>query len=164
MFIIHPVFRFHLHLSLVKHNLTRRQKMYLRTCAPTEDSDQPAHSRSLIRILIGWDLDSQGCIKNLQGFFMRTSFFMRKTKTDQVAGMLSLALSLRWAHMWKGTFSRWGSNNIDLWGIMRFHGRQQLVLSPEGKRYTRKDSLCCKKEQPFSFSVDPFQKLELTCR
>ena len=29
--------------------------------APNEDSDQPAHSRSLIRILIGRILDSQEC-------------------------------------------------------------------------------------------------------
>ena len=37
------------------------QKTYLRTCAPSEDSDQTAHSRSLIRIFTGRNLDSQGC-------------------------------------------------------------------------------------------------------
>ena len=31
----------------------QRQKKYCRTCAPSEDSDQPAHSRSQIRIFIG---------------------------------------------------------------------------------------------------------------
>ena len=30
----------------------QRQKTYLRTCAPSENSDQPAHSRSLIRIFL----------------------------------------------------------------------------------------------------------------
>ena len=35
-------------------------KTYLRTCAPSEDLDQPAHSRSLIRIFSGRLLDSQG--------------------------------------------------------------------------------------------------------
>ena len=39
----------------------RGQKMYLRTCVPSEDSDQPAHSRSLIRIFTGRIFDSQGC-------------------------------------------------------------------------------------------------------
>ena len=29
----------------------QRQKAYIRTCVPSEDSDQPAHSRCLIRIL-----------------------------------------------------------------------------------------------------------------
>ena len=36
----------------------QRQKTYLRTCAPSEDSDQPAHSRSLIRIFPWRILDS----------------------------------------------------------------------------------------------------------
>ena len=36
-----------------------RQKTCLRTSAPSEDSDQPAHSRSLIRIFTGHILDSQ---------------------------------------------------------------------------------------------------------
>ena len=39
----------------------QRRKPYSRTCAPSEDSDQPARSRSLIRILTGRILDSQGC-------------------------------------------------------------------------------------------------------
>ena len=37
------------------------QKMYILTCAPSEDSDQPALSRSLIRIISGRILDRQGC-------------------------------------------------------------------------------------------------------
>ena len=38
-----------------------RQKTYLRTCVSNEDSDQPAHSRSLIRIFTERILDRQGC-------------------------------------------------------------------------------------------------------
>ena len=38
-----------------------RQKTYLRTCVPSEDSDQTAHSRSLIRTFTGRSLDYQGC-------------------------------------------------------------------------------------------------------
>ena len=40
---------------------TPKWEMYLWTCAPSEDSDQLAHSRSLIRIFTGRILDSQGC-------------------------------------------------------------------------------------------------------
>ena len=40
---------------------SQRRKTYLQKCAPSEDSDQPAHSRSLIRIFTGRILDSQGC-------------------------------------------------------------------------------------------------------
>ena len=38
-------------------NESRRQKTYLRTCVPSEDSDQPAHLRSLIRIFTGHMFD-----------------------------------------------------------------------------------------------------------
>ena len=38
----------------------QRQKIYLRKCVPSEDSDQTARSRSLIRIFAGRILDSQG--------------------------------------------------------------------------------------------------------
>ena len=37
------------------------RKTYLRTCAPSEDSDQPAHSRSVIIIFAGRILERQGC-------------------------------------------------------------------------------------------------------
>ena len=50
---------------------------YIRTCAPSEDSDQTAHSRSLIRIFPGRILDTQG----------RKVFFMWTTKTDQTVHM-----------------------------------------------------------------------------
>ena len=39
----------------------QRKKPYLRTCAPSKDSDQPAHLCSLIRIFTGGILDSRGC-------------------------------------------------------------------------------------------------------
>ena len=35
--------------------------MYHRICAPSEDSDQPAHSRSLNRIFTGGIFDGLGC-------------------------------------------------------------------------------------------------------
>ena len=54
----------------------QRQATYLRTCAPSEDSDQTAHVRSLIRIFTGRISDSQ-----MQSFSMRTM------KTDQTARM-----------------------------------------------------------------------------
>ena len=40
---------------------------YLRTCASTEDSDQPVHSRRLIRNFPVRILDSQGCKVSLSG-------------------------------------------------------------------------------------------------
>ena len=39
----------------------QHQETWFWTCAPSEDSDQPACSRSLIRIFTGHALDSQGC-------------------------------------------------------------------------------------------------------
>ena len=50
-----------LHISPGKH-LSQRQKTNLRTCAPSENSDQPAHSRSLIRIFTGRILNSKDAI------------------------------------------------------------------------------------------------------
>ena len=49
------------HRALLSTYNPQRQKTYLRTCGPSEDSDQPAISRSLIRIFTGHILDSQGC-------------------------------------------------------------------------------------------------------
>ena len=43
-------------------NEPQRQETYLQTSVPREDSDQPAHSRSLIRIFTGCILNSQGAI------------------------------------------------------------------------------------------------------
>ena len=45
----------------VRTNEPRRQKMYLRRCSPSADSDQPGHSCGLTRIFTERILDSQGC-------------------------------------------------------------------------------------------------------
>ena len=45
------------------YKMSRSQKTYLRSCALSEDSDQPEHLHSLIRIFPGRVLDSQGCIR-----------------------------------------------------------------------------------------------------
>ena len=50
----------HLVMELFIYELLH-QKMYLGTGVPSEDSDQPAHSRSLIRIFTWRILDSQVC-------------------------------------------------------------------------------------------------------
>ena len=53
-----------------KHYLSHTEK-YIRTCARSEDSDQPVHSRSLIRIFTRRILNSQEC----------NILFLRTTKT-----------------------------------------------------------------------------------
>ena len=55
----------------------------LRTCSPSQDSDQPAHSRSLIRIFTG---------KIATG----AKFLHADAQAD---------LTLRWAHMSEGNIS-----------------------------------------------------------
>ena len=90
------------------------QKTYLRTCAPSEDSDQSAHSRSLIKVFTGRILDSQGCIVSLCGQWgMKRLIFtgrilgnkgcmvaMWTTRVDQAD------LSIRWAHISEDTFTQ----------------------------------------------------------
>ena len=61
-------------------NEQKCQKTYLLTCAPSEDSDQPAHSRRLIGIFTVSIVDSQGC-KCFFFFFFFFFFLMRTTKT-----------------------------------------------------------------------------------
>ena len=63
-------------------------------CAPIEDSDQTARSRSLIRIFSGCVLDSQGC--------KVSPCVQRKLCSDYVDAQADL--SLRSAHMSEGTF------------------------------------------------------------
>ena len=60
----------HKDTDLTKQGEPQLQKMYLCTCEPSLDSDQPAHLHSLIRMFSWHILASQGC-----------SFFMWKTKT-----------------------------------------------------------------------------------
>ena len=71
------------------------QKTYHRTCALSEDSDQPAHLRSLIRIVTG----------HIFGQLRMQQFFMRTTKTDKTAQMHRLIRVFVKAHISKGTFS-----------------------------------------------------------
>ena len=78
---------------------SQHQKTYLRTCAPDENVDRPAHARSLISIFTGRILDSQGC-----------SFCMRKMKTlirfRKWAGCFQSSLG---AHIRGYIFLRWGT-------------------------------------------------------
>ena len=66
-----------------------------RTYAPSEDSDQTAHSRSLIRIFTGRILDSEGC--------KVSSCCQRRLWSDCADAQADLILC--WAHMAEGTFS-----------------------------------------------------------
>ena len=61
-------------------NEPHSRETYLRTCAPSEDSDQTAHSRSVIRIFPRRIFDSQEC-----------SFVMRTKKTEHTARMRGLS-------------------------------------------------------------------------
>ena len=80
-------------------------KRYLRTCAPSEDSDQPAHSHSLIRIFIGCVLHSQGCEV--------PSCKQRRLWSD----CTDADLNLRWAHVSRYAFSRVRSKHFDKWAF-----------------------------------------------
>ena len=64
-------------------------------CVPCEDSDQPAHSRSLIRIFTGRILDGQGC----------RVFSCRQQRLWSDYSDAQADLSLRCVHMSEGTFS-----------------------------------------------------------
>ena len=69
--------------------------------ASSEDSDQTAHSRSLIRILAGQILDRQGC----------KSLFMLTTKTDQIAWIRRLVSVFTGKTLQEGgTFSHVGAH------------------------------------------------------
>ena len=68
---------------------------YLRTCAANENSDQPAHSSSLIRIFTGCILDSRRC--------KVSSREQRRLWSDCADAQADL--SLRWANMSESTFS-----------------------------------------------------------
>ena len=70
--------------------------MYLRIFAHSEDSDQPAHSRRLIRIFTVRILNSQGCKVSSCG--------QRRLWSDSVESQRA-DLSLRWVQISEGTFS-----------------------------------------------------------
>ena len=67
----------------------------LLACAFSEDSDQTAHLRSLIRIFTGRNLDSRG--------YKVSSCGQRRLCSDCAEAQTDL--NLHWAHMTKGTFS-----------------------------------------------------------
>ena len=73
----------------------KRQNTYLETCAPSEDSDQPAHSRSLIRIFTERILDRHRCSVSSCG--------QRRLRSDCADAQADL--SLRWTHLPEGMFS-----------------------------------------------------------
>ena len=72
---------------------SQQQKTYLWKCAPSEDSDLPAHPRSLIRIFTGRVLDSQG--------YEVSSCGHRRLWSDGADAQADL--SLRWEDISKGT-------------------------------------------------------------
>ena len=84
---------------LIALNEPQSPESYLRACAPSEDSDQPARSRRLIRIFAGHILDSQGCKVSSCGE-RRLWFDCADSQAD---------LSLRWAHVRRYVSSRYVS-------------------------------------------------------
>ena len=74
-------------------NELQRQKTYLWTCAPSEDSDQPVHSHSLIRIL----LDAK--------------FLHAENKDRSDCADAQGDLSLRWAHVRRYVIHSYGSDD-----------------------------------------------------
>ena len=80
----------------------QRHKTNLLTCASSEDSDQPAHSRRLIRIITGRILDSQG--------FSFSSCGQRWFWSD--CADAHVQSNLLWAHMSKGTFANVAAHSI----------------------------------------------------
>ena len=73
----------------------KRPETRLGTCAPSEYSDQPAHSRSLIRIFTGRILYSQGS----------TVSSCRQWRLWSDCADAQTDLILRWAYMSEGTLS-----------------------------------------------------------
>ena len=73
----------------------QRQKTYLRSCAPSDDSDQPTDLWSVIRIFPGRISDRQRC--------KVSSSEQRQFWSDCADAQADL--SLCWAYMSEGTFS-----------------------------------------------------------
>ena len=108
-----------LHLT----NKPQRQKTYLQTCAPSEDTDQPAHTRSLIRIFTGHSLDNQGCKVSSRG--------QRRLWSDCANAQADL--SLRLTDMTEGTFShrlriKWLNNACRVKVILRWYTRHSEMV------------------------------------
>ena len=79
----------------------QRQKTYLRTCASSEESNQPAHLHSLIGILTGLISDNQGCKVNQDS-----------NETVRMDADAQANLSLCWAHVKRYVFLRCDSYSI----------------------------------------------------
>ena len=82
----------HLHMKKFCHNLTfepKHDKTNKMTCAPSEDSDQPGHPPSLIRVFSVCSMDSQGSKASSSG--------QRRLWSDWADAQADL--SLRWVHM-----------------------------------------------------------------
>ena len=73
--------RLPVHIPICMKTQLAAMSEYLRKCAPSDDSDHTAHSRSLIRIFTGRILDSQEC---------KISFFADNEDSDQTAWMRRL--------------------------------------------------------------------------
>ena len=69
------------------------QKTDHRTCAASEDSNHPTHSRSLIRIFTGSILDSQGW-----------KFLLADNEDSDQKARICRLISLRWTYMSEGIF------------------------------------------------------------
>ena len=82
-----------------EHMNWQRQKTYLRTCTRSEDSDQPAHSHSLIKLLIGAFWIAKG-VKFLQTY--------NDVWSDFAHAHADFWSSL-WANVKRDAFSRCGS-------------------------------------------------------
>ena len=94
------------------------RKKDLRACALRENSNQSAHSHSLIRIFTGRILDSQGCknvlmrtmktlirlrgctssFESLLGAFVRRFFFLRLGSNIFIPFKSDVWISLQWLH------------------------------------------------------------------
>ena len=71
------------------------ETMYLRTCVPGEDSDQPAHPGSQIRVFV-----VRLCKPSSLGYLLGAQRRLRSACADAQAD-----LSLHWAHMSESTIS-----------------------------------------------------------
>ena len=87
-----------------KINELKRQKTYFQTCAPSEDSDQSAHSYRLISIFSGHIWIAKGAK------FLHAN----NEDSDQTARMPRLIRVLLGAYVRRYVFSHWGSNALSL--------------------------------------------------
>ena len=99
-------------------NQQLRQKTYFHIWKPSEESDQPGHSHSLIRIFTGRILDSQGCKSSSCGK-MKTLIRLR-----ECAGWFESSLG---AHARQYIFSRCGLMFSDpVWVLIISYDKQYL--------------------------------------